>query len=755
MSKMRLVGSSVARRDGADKASGRYGYGVDFQLPGMLWARLHRTDRVHARIISVDVSEARRVPGVRAIITGHDVPTALASRYVRDEPILAFERVRYHGEPIAAIAADTLDAADAASRLIKVEYEDLPALHTTEESLADGAPLLHPDWQSYWQAPAMRRDGNILNHATLRRGDIEAAFAGADHVFTHEYDTQLVHQVSLEGRVAVARVEDDGTVRIWSSHQYPFGLRQDLADILHRPLDSIRVTVTGLGGGFGGKLYAGVEPYCVLLAEATGRPVKLQHTREEEMIATSPRMACRVRVETAVTSDGVLLARRGTLHYDAGAYSASSPGTVAVGLLTLPGPYRWAALELDSYAVYTNKANCGSYRGPGAPQAVFAGESQIDEIAATLGIDPVELRLRNIVGDGDLGPSGQVLEGVSAEQTLRAAAERIGWGDAKPSGVGQGVACSWWTTTGGPSSAFVRVHADGRIVLVVGATEIGTGAVTAGIAQIAADALGVGVDDFEMESADTATTPYDFGAQGSRTLFQNGNAVLKAVADLTEQAAPLAAEKLGLPVESVHLAGGAIRSATDPEIMVSLADVARLAGGRIEGRGSYTAPDTDYDATTIDGVMLTAFNSPSFAAHAAEVEVDAGTGECRLRRYVVAQDAGFVVNPMYAAGQVRGGAVQGIGQAMYEELVYRDGMVANPNFTDYKLPTIVDTPDVEVILVERPSRVGPFGVKGVGEQGVVPPGAAIANAVADAAVRVRSLPITAEKVLDALQAATG
>lgn len=745
-----FVGTSAVRKDGRAKATGRYRYGVDFELPGMLFAKIHRSTHAHARIASIDVSSAASFPGVRAVLTGADVPSARASRYVRDEPILAIDRVRYVGEPIVAIAADDLETAEEACRLVQVDYEPLPVVSSTEEAIAPGAPLIHPDWESYWQAPFLRRNGNVLNHATLRKGDVEAVFEAADHVFVNTYDTQMVHQVSLEGRVAVARTDDDGSVRVWSSHQFPFGLRQDLADILGLPLESIRVTVTGVGGGFGGKLYAGVEPFCVLLAQATGRPVKLQHTREEEMIATSPRMGCKIELETAVTADGRLLARRGRLLYDAGAYSESSPGTVGVGLLTLPGPYRWEALALDSLAVYTNKANCGSYRAPGAPQAVFAGESQIDEIARALDIDPVDFRLRNLVSEADVGPNGQVMNNVSARETLQAAAEAIGWGNESEPNRGKGVACCWWTTTGGLSSARIRIGSDGRIVLVTGATEIGTAAVQAGLAQILADGLGVTPDELEIESSDTGTTPYDFGAQGSRTLFQNGNAVLGAVADLKEKILPLASDKLGVEVSDLQLADGSVVASDDPTLSVSLADLAALAGGVLEGEGEYTAPATPFDPETLAGVMLTAFNSPSFAAHAAEVEVDPETGTPRVVRYVAAHDVGYVVNPTYAAGQVSGGVVQGIGQAMFEELAYRDGAVANPNFTDYKLPTLVDVPDVEVILVERPSQLGPYGMKGVGEPGIIPPGATIANAVANAAARVRGLPITAEKILDAL-----
>ena len=746
-----LIGRSVVRGDARAKVTGQFEYGVDVSLPGMLHAKVRRSEIQHGLLRRVDITRALAIPGVHAVLTGADVKDCLASRFVRDEPILAVDRVRYHGEPIAVVAAETKEIAEAAASAIDVEYEPLPAVNSVAESLAPEAPLLHPDWESYWSAPVVRRSGNILSHATLERGDVDGAFARAAHVFEDTYSTQHVHQASLEGRVAIAEVEPDGRVHVTSSHQYPFGLRQDLSDILHIPVDSIRVTCTGLGGGFGGKLYAGVEPYCVLLAQRTGRPVRLAHTREEEMIATSPRMSATVHVRTAVDADGRLLAREGTVHYDCGAYSESSPMVVSIALMTLPGPYRWEALRINSYAVYTNKANCGSYRGPGAPQAVFAGESQLDRIADELGMDRLQLRLDNAVRDGDLGPGGQVLTGVSLTETLRKAADAIGWGESAGEYRGKGLACCFWGTTGGPSSAEVRIDGDGQVLLVTGATEIGTAAVQSGLVQICADALDVEPEQIIVRSADTDTTPYDMGAQGSRTLFQAGNAIIAAVADLKSQAVAMAASQCGRPAQDLEVRDGMVGVPGDPGGALSLAQLARLAGGELLGKGSYAAPATEFDDTTIQGTAMGAFNDPGFSTHACEVRVDPDTGEVTLEQYVAVQDVGRVINPTYAAGQVAGGAVQGIGQAMFEDLQYRNGRVANPNFTDYKLPTIADVPQVQTILVEQPSVHGPYGAKGVGEPSIILAGPAIANAVCDAAgVRVQELPITGARVLSKL-----
>ena len=750
------VGRSSGRLDGEAKITGRFEYGVDAARPGMLWARLARSTQPHARIVSIDTSAALAVPGVHAVLTGADTAGFVGSRYVRDEPILATGTIRYAGEPIAAVAADTEEAAEEACRVIVVEYESLPVVGSVDEALAEDAPIIHPEWESYWVSPIINRPGgNVVSHATLRRGDVDAVFATADRVFEDTYEVPLVHQASLEGRVAIAEVDDDGKVHVWSSHQYPWGLRQDISDILHIPLDDVRVTVTGVGGGFGGKLYAGVEPYCIVLALATGRPVKLRLTREEELTATSPRMGATVHLRTAVASDGTFLAREGRLDYDSGAYAESSPGVVSVGLMTLPGPYRWQALAVDARAIYTNKAGCGSYRGPGAPQAVFAGESQVDRIAREMGIDPLQLRLHNAVRDGDQGPTGQVLEGVSLVETLHAAADKIGWDSAGAGeGRGRGLSCTWWTTTGLPSSADLRLGEDGSLVLVTGATEIGTGAVMAGVAQICAGELGVDPGDLTIESADTETTPYDFGAQGSRTMVAAGNAAIAAASDLKDQMFDLAAAKLGCSPDDLELADGEVRDRDDPDAVLTLADVARLAGtgNGLVGSGTYEQPGTPFDTDSVVGAMIGAFNIPSFATHACEVSVDLATGEVSLDRYVIAQDVGKVVNPRYCEGQLTGGAVQGIGQAMFEEIVYRDGHVQNPNFTDYKLPTMADLPPIEAVMVEVPSASGPYGAKGVGEQGVIGPPPAIANAVRDATGRaIRRLPITAERVWAALR----
>jgi CO/xanthine dehydrogenase Mo-binding subunit len=545
----------------------------------------------------------------------------------------------------------------------------------------------------------------------------------------------------------VASWDAAGQVTVWSNTQLPFEVQNTLAEILELPPSSIRVIVTAIGGGFGGKLRVGVEHFAAFLARRTGRPVKLVTTTEEELIASYPRQATVIDLKTGVTASGRIVAKQARIVFDTGAFAGSGPGVASVATLMLAGPYRIPNLLIEGYAVYTHKTNCGSYRAPSGPQANFAVESQMDEMADALGIDPLEFRLRNIAGEGDEGPTGQVLTGVGLEECLRRAAAAIGWSERRPApGRGKGVACGWWTTTGGSSGVFVKLNSDGTLALNTGAAEIGSAALT-GAAQILAEELGVDVDRVHVVSADTSATPFDFGAQGSRTTFAVGNACRLAAEDLTRQLFELAGKQLGVEASACALRDGHVIAGGE---RMSLGDLGRLAnqfGGGLLAHGAFIAPATAYDAKRVDGHVYPAFHSPSFHAHAVDLSVDAGTGEVTIHRYVVAQDVGFAVNPTYIEGQIEGGVVQGLGQALSEEIVYRDGAVLNPNLTDYKMPTTLDVPPIESILVQHASQAGPYGAKGVGEPPSIEPPAAIANAISAACGRrVRSLPITAEKI---------
>ena len=751
-SEPRVVGKSLPRMDGAGKVTGTAVYAADFALPGMLVGKVFRSAEPHARIMRLDTARARALPGVRAVMTAADVPDVRYGGALKDETVFARSKVRYVGQPVAAVAATTPEAADTALAAIEVVYESLPAVLDLDAALAPGAPLIHEEWASYTAIPILHRDGNVCNRARIVVGDVERGFEEADRIFEHRFRTGMVHQGYTEPRAAVAAWDSSGQVTVWSNTQLPFEVQNTLAEILQMAPSKIRVVVPGIGGGFGGKLRVGVEHFAAFLAKATGRPVKVMTTSVEELTAAYPRQGTVVELKTGVTKDGRITAKAGRIWFDTGAFAGSGPGVASVATLVLAGPYKILNLHLEGFAVYTNKTNCGSFRAPSGPQANFAVESQMDVIADALDLDPLELRLKNIVREGDEGPTGQVLQAVGLEECLRKAAAAIGWRDRRPARWrGKGLACGWWTTTGGSSGVYVKINPDGTVALNTGAAEIGTAALT-GAAQVLAEELGVDLADINVVSADTFSTPFDFGAQGSRTAFAVGNACRAAVDDLKRRVFALAAAQLGVEPEACRLA--------DKHVLadgkrISLADLARLSqqtGGGLIAQGTFIAPPTAYDSKRVDGHVYPAFHSPSFHAHAVDLSIDPETGDVTIHKYVVAQDVGFAMNPTYIEGQIEGGVAQGLGQALSEEIVYENGRVLNPNLTDYKMPTTLDMPRVETILVQHPSLVGPYGAKGVGEPPNIEPPAAVANAVAAATgLRLTSLPITAEHIALALR----
>ncbi len=747
MAVTRVVGKPLPRIDAPGKVTGTAVYAADFTLPGMLVGKVFRSTEPHARIVRLDVSRAARLPGVRAVISAADVPDVRYGGALKDETVFARGRVRYVGQPVAAVAASTPEAADAALAAIEVVYEPLPAVLDLDAALAPGAPLVHEGWEDYTAIPILHRDGNVCNRARIMLGDVERGFEEADRIFEHRFTTSMVHQGYTEPRAAVAQWDSADTVTVWSNTQLPFEVQNTLAEILAMPPGKIRVIVPGIGGGFGGKLRVGVEHFAAFLARKAGRPVKLVTTSEEELIAAYPRQGAVVELKTGVTRDGRITAKAGRIWFDTGAFAGSGPGVASVATLVLAGPYRIPNLHLEGFAVYTNKTNCGSFRAPSGPQANFAVESQMDIIADALGVDPLDFRLRNIVHEGDEGPTGQVLTAVGLEECLRKAAAAIGWKDRRPGpGRAKGLACGWWTTTGGSSGVYVKINPDGTVALNTGAAEIGTAALT-GAAQVLAEELGVDLADISVVSADTFSTPFDFGAQGSRTAFAVGNACRAAVANLKQRIFALAGAQLGVEPDACTLAD---KHVVIGDRRMSLADLARLSqqtGGGLIAQGTFIAAPTPFDTKRVDGHVYPAFHSPSFHAHAVDLSVDRETGEIAIHRYVVAQDVGFAMNPTYIEGQIEGGVAQGLGQALSEEIVYEGGRVLNPNLTDYKMPTTLDMPRVETILVQHPSLAGPYGAKGVGEPPNIEPPAAVANAVAAATgLRVTTLPITAEKI---------
>ena len=486
----RVVGHSLPRMDAPGKVTGTAVYAADFALPGMLYGGVLRSREPHARLLRIDPSRAARLPGVRAVITAADAADVRYGGSVKDEEVFARDRIRFAGQPLAAVAAVSPDAVAAALAAIDVVCEPLPPVVDVAAALAPGAPLVHEGWAGYTALPILHREGNVCNRARIVVGDVERGFEEADRIFEHRFTTRSVHQGYTEPRAAVAQWDSAGQVTVWSNTQLPFEVQSTLSEILQLPPSRVRIIVPGVGGGFGGKLRIGVEHFAALLARKTGRAVKVMTTCEDELTAAYARQPAIVELKTGVSRDGRILAREGRLWFDTGAFAGSGPGVASVATLMLAGPYRIPNLLLEGFAVYTNKTNFGSFRAPSGPQANFAVESQMDIIADGLGIDPLELRLRNIVREGEEGPTGQVLAAVGLEECLRKVADAIGWANRRPGpGRGKGLACGWWTTSGGSSGVYVKVNPDGTVALNTGAAEIGTAALT-GAAQVLAEDLG-------------------------------------------------------------------------------------------------------------------------------------------------------------------------------------------------------------------------------------------------------------------------
>lgn len=749
-----VAGSRATRLDAPDKVTGRARYASDVQLPGMLHGKIVRSDRPHARIISLDTSAAEALPGVEAVLTAAHA-SGRFGEIIKDQTVFAVDRVRHVGEPVAAVAAESAEIADLAASLIEVEYEDLPAVFDPIAALEPDAPLVHDDVASYGAPPPLIRWGNVLSQITLNRGDVGAAFAQADRVIEGSYSAHSVHQTPLEPRAVVADIDAAGRLIIHSSTQHPFGVRYQLHEALGIPLSDIRVITETVGGGFGSKLEASLDLYAALLARATRRPVRLVNSREEDFTSGNPRHPMVITLRSALASDGTILGREARVILDAGAYAIGSPLLGGVAAMLAPGPYGIPNIAVEVLSVHTNKMPFGAYRGPTGPQCVFAVETHMDEIARELGIDRVALRLQNAFDDSDFGHSGQPLERVSLKEAITRAAEAIRID--QPSAAsdpnmlrGKGLACAWWLTTGGAAGCGVQLNEDGTVVVQLGASEIGTGSVMAGIVQIIAEELRVPLEKIRVVWGDTDATPLDAGAQGSRTLYNAGRAAQAAAQDTRRQLLERAAELLEASEADLDVVDGVVRVRGVPDRGVSYADL--MAGqmwatGPVLGRGTFLAGMPPHDADSFQGTVFPSFNAPSFHCHAAEVEVDRETGQTRVIDYVVVQDAGFAVNPTLVEGQMQGGAVQGIGYALTEEIVFEDGRMLNPNLALYKLPTTLEAPHVRTVILEYASAEGPYGAKGVGEPPVILPPGAISCAIADAiGSPVRATPFTPEQV---------
>ena len=749
----RAVGKPVQRPDGVGKVTGRTVYTDDIQLPRMLHAKVLGSPHAHARIKSIDTSRARVHPGVEAVVTAADLPPYKLNQSNRRGIIFPPEEVLFQGQPIAAVLAADPHVAEAAVALISVDYELLPPVVDAVEAMKDGSPLVRSPISNVdrseerghvtievEQKESEGKPSNVASQMNFKRGDIEAGFAEADCVIEGAWRSAWVHQSYIEPHSTIADCDDAGELTIWTSTQAPFFIRDELAQTLGVPENKIRVVPTEMGGGFGGKIYL-YELMVAALATIVRRPVKFIMSRREDMLAATPAPFAHIELKTGMKNDGTLVALQARLIYDSGAFPGAPmlPGCLLVG-----GYYKCDNLEIQGYEVLTNRASAGALRAPGAHNATFAIESNMDMMARELGLDPLEVRLQNCVEEGDPLPSGQPLTRIGLRECLEAIANSAVWqrraqAQSLPN-HGVGLAVGGWMGGLQPASAIVCLNSDGTVNVTVGSADI-TGTNTS-FQQIAAEVLNVPVETVSVTTGDTRTAPFAGMSAGSKTTYTVGRAVKLAAEDAKRQMLEIASQRLEATPEELEMADGEVRVIGAPDKMVTFRRIGRWST-------NFGAP---YPAIVGRGAITARKAAPGFTAQAAEVEVDPDTGEVTVLGFAVAQDAGFAINPLSVEGQIQGGASQGIGLALSEEMLFDDqGRLLNPNLLDYRLPTTRDLPPIEAIIVEVPSEEGPYGARIVGEPSIVAGPAAIGNAIADAiGARCHEAPFTPERVLRAM-----
>ena len=750
----RVVGQRPAHHDFVDKVEGSLLYAADWQLPGMLHGRVVRAEVPCARIAAMDLSAARALPGVVTVLTAADVPsnqvveraTGGLGELAVAMPVLAADRVRYQGEPIALVAAVTPQVAAEAAELVDVEYEDLAGVFDAERALEPGAPLVHDE-------------GNVLVSWTIARGDVEAGLAAADLVVEGEYRTQRVEHAYLEPEAGVGWIDTSGVVTLRVATQV-VEHAATIATILGLPESKVRVIGTYLGGGFGGKEDMTVEPYLALLVWRTRRPVRMVWERQDSIMASTKRHPFVMRYRTGVRRDGTILAQDVDVVGDAGAYPYLSPRVLFAACVTASGPYRVPDVRHRARAVFTNNVPTSAFRGFGAMQVTFGYEQQMDRVAARLGLDPQAVRERNFLAKGDTIPTGERLDtAVAAAECLRLALAALGE-PARPSGpgrrVGRGFAVNmqpygrtvWFRDR---AACWISLEADGSLLLRSGVTDLGAGQ-AASLAEIASEVLGVPLGEIGVHIGDSQLTPPAGGTFATRQLYMSGNAVLAAAQALRAGLLPVAAELLDADPGDLAFEDGMVRERGDGRgvRLAELAAACQRRGVPTSHLGTWRAETGTFDPAGGQGAS---FPDYTFGAHAADVEVDTETGEVRVLAYAAAHDVGRAINPLRVEGQIQGGAYQGLGYALGEEVVVQDGQTASTLLASYLVPTSADLPDVQAIIVESGEGKGPFGARGIGEPTIGNPAATIANAVAAATgVRVTRLPITPERLLAAIDA---
>ncbi len=735
--KYRWVGTRPIRHDGVDKVTGRANYGADFALPGMLWGKILRSPHAHARILRIDTSRAEAMEGVKAVATAADLPEQRPGGATDlSNNILARDKVLYHGHAVAAVAAITAEIAAQALDEIEIEYEALAPVLSLDAALADDAPIL----DTARRARGMDDTGptNIAARVDFSRGEPDQAFASCDVVLERSYETQTVHQGYIEPHACVADTKADGLVEIWCSTQGTFTVRSLTADVLGLDKSRVKVTPSEIGGGFGGKTTVYLEPVAALLSRQSGRPVKMVMSRDEVFRATGPAAASRIELKVGATQQGQLVAATARLWMEAGAFPGSP---VQAAAMTILAPYKLDHLFIEGFDVVVTKPKVAAYRAPGAPQAAFAMESLLDELAQQLKIDPIDLRLANAVAAGDQLPYGPRYKTIGMKETLEAARDHPHYSAPLGENQGRGIALGFWFNNGLNSSAEVYLTEDGTAVVVTGNPDIGGS--RASMAILCAEELGIDVMKVRPIVADTETAGYTDVTGGSRVTFATGWAVVNACRVIIEDLRRRAAQIWECDLEQVAFDDGRCLPVEGSGLShdpLSVAEIARKmgsTGGPINGQAQLSARGA----------------GPGFATHLCDVEVDPETGHVDVIRYTAIQDAGRAIHPAYVEGQMQGGAVQGIGWALNEEYLFDDeGRMENASFLDYRMPVASDLPMIDTVIVEVPNPIHPYGVRGVGETPIVPPLAAVANAVKHASgVRMQSLPISPPRLLAALQ----
>lgn len=766
------VGDPMVRVDVLTKVTGQAFYAADISMSGMLYGKLLGSPHAHARIKGVRLEKARRLPGVRAVVTGRDF-SYLHGECIIDIPFLAIDKVRYVGEPVVAVAAEDLATAEQALKLVEVEYEELPAVFDPEEAVKPEAPLIHEELGKYQTISAVKviPGTNICQHFILTQGDLEKGFLQSDYVFENRFTTPQVQHAAIEPHACIAQVDAAGRITVWGQNDSPHRARKEIAQALGISQVKVRVITGYVGGNFGGK--GGLKPEAVAIALAykvRGRPVKVVFSREE-VFRTITRSACIIYLKAGVRRDGTLLAWQMRLIWDNGAYAEKGPTISLSGAKLSTGPYVIPNVRIESFMAFTNKPMAGAMRGYGLPQVAFAHESQMDIIAEKLGMDPLEFRMKNIVVEGSKVVTGQRLYAVGLKECLEQVKKELyqnagGALDTKskvlPYGTwvrGKGIACVYKAVkTPTVSSAYVKVDEDGSTSIVTSTVEVGQGSHTI-LTQIVADTLGMEENRITVSFADTDVTPYDTSTTASRSTFHMGNAVRMAAEDAKRQLLALAVHLLHAERDSLQLRDGSIWTPDGRSLSVAQVLKATFgagAGAAVLGKGVYTPQDI-LGIEEVEKKNLEAYSTlsvfHSYAVQGAEVALDLDTGEVRVLRLVAAHDVGRAINPRNCRQQVEGAMGMGLGYGLMEEYLWEKGQITNPDFLNYAVPTALDCPWMEVFLVEKGHPQGPFGAKGVGEIASAATAPAIANAVFNACgVRIRDLPLKPARVLKALRA---